>query len=329
MKPIIEQLINNYKEHNKSLSRTKLLLNHPWTLVDDNDNTIKYIFKKGGHILASENGEVKEGTWEYLSEAKSLYLKFEDSKILYNEIHFQDAILVLSKDGNTENVDVFVNSNVIPDLNWVKHLESERNETAPKLESSKNKDVELELEIKSSNGYGKQLADKIHLHEGRVVKIDNGRLVEYDERSISLVDGSTITLFSPSPLATLGVFAVKGGVLCENGKYICKDPGLSIFQTKDGLVIFMYSVYLRFDGPNGMFKIHKPYYNYSGTETSKLVTLNDSFPASGNYQMDKTFNAVVEDGLCKKIYFRSRFLRLLTFQSVTEEELILTEPEIL
>ena len=64
MNPLISYPINSLKQFTLSLKKKSLLVDKPWTLIDDKGTIQKFIFKKDNGLIMSKNGKVTEGSWE-------------------------------------------------------------------------------------------------------------------------------------------------------------------------------------------------------------------------------------------------------------------------
>jgi hypothetical protein len=122
MKIYYESLINSIKRHTHSLEKQSLFINEPWALVDNEMEVQKFIFKKGGELILSKNGEVTKGRWEYLPEAKSLLIEQKSGNLLLNEVFLDGSVLMLKVDGTNDSFYPLANTNQIPDLNIPKYL---------------------------------------------------------------------------------------------------------------------------------------------------------------------------------------------------------------
>ncbi|QHT67409.1 hypothetical protein GXP67_12575 [Rhodocytophaga rosea] len=118
----INNLIPRLKEYSASLDKIEIFIDHPWVIIDENNNQQKYIFKRDGQLIMSFNGQVKIGKWEYLSYAKSLLIDRIDDKVLLNQNFVCPGVMVLKKDGFKEDHWILANETLIPDLDAAKYL---------------------------------------------------------------------------------------------------------------------------------------------------------------------------------------------------------------
>lgn len=125
MKYYISDILPRLKKFSASLDNTSLLIDKPWIVVTNTESVQeKIIFRRNGEVHFVKNGNVEDGKWEYLPEARSLLLKHGDSKKLYKHQFLDEAVLSLMLDGknDNENIYLFVNENIIYDLDPVRYL---------------------------------------------------------------------------------------------------------------------------------------------------------------------------------------------------------------
>ena len=137
MKKYINNLIPRLREHSESLDRKELFIDIPWVFIDESLQQQKYIFKRDGSLIMSLNGKVTIGTWEYLSAARSLLIDRVEEKILLNQHFIDAAVMVLKRDGSSNELFYFANEIQIPDLDIVNYLK--------RLYYTKNNIVEMPL----------------------------------------------------------------------------------------------------------------------------------------------------------------------------------------
>lgn len=122
MKEFLINISKELKSLSLSLNKTSILINKPWTLVDDDNEIQKLIFKKNKDLVLSKNGVVQMGRWDYFPEAKSILIDRKYDTILCNEVFIDNGILILKIDGTNDTYFTLSNENYIPDLNPVRYL---------------------------------------------------------------------------------------------------------------------------------------------------------------------------------------------------------------
>jgi hypothetical protein len=122
MNDVIKYLIKSLSNSSQTLKKKGVLINKPWTLIDENGEIQKLIFKNNYELILSKNGIVKKGSWEYYPEAKSLLIDRVYDKILLNEQFVDENVLILKKDGTSNDFFALSNENTIPDYNIPKYL---------------------------------------------------------------------------------------------------------------------------------------------------------------------------------------------------------------
>lgn len=116
MKQYLKSIIPTIKNFSQSLDKTSLLVEKPWVLIDDNQDTQKLIFKKNKELVLSINGQVTIGKWDYLAEAKCLLIDRGTDKILCNQGYLDDGILILKLDSVLDQYFILANQNIIPNV---------------------------------------------------------------------------------------------------------------------------------------------------------------------------------------------------------------------
>lgn len=71
MKIYLKSVVNQLRNYSTTLDKTSILINKPWTLIDEEFEMQKLIFKKNKELILSKNGQVQIGSWDYFPEAKS------------------------------------------------------------------------------------------------------------------------------------------------------------------------------------------------------------------------------------------------------------------
>jgi hypothetical protein len=143
---IIGEVLPNIKEYTESLSRKAIFVNQPWVIVNSNGgNTEKLIFKKNGELVMSHNGKVEVGKWEYLTVANSLLIDRNKDKVLLNQEFVDEAIMIMSYDGNADKFFVLANENIITDLNVERYLRNlfYSNNNVAVIQTKDNKKYEI------------------------------------------------------------------------------------------------------------------------------------------------------------------------------------------
>jgi hypothetical protein len=122
MNDIIKYFIKSLENSSVSIKTRNILLDTPWIQIDNDKVIRKIIFKKDKGLILSNNGQVAEGSWEYLSEAKALLIKNGLEKILLIEKFIDENVLIFKLDGADNQYYTFANENTIPDCNIIQYL---------------------------------------------------------------------------------------------------------------------------------------------------------------------------------------------------------------
>jgi len=86
MNEFLKYFTNSLSNKSLSLKKKGVLIDKPWTLIDDDGEIQKLIFKKDKGLILSKNGVATEGHWDYYPEAKALLIDRQTelvSTILY------------------------------------------------------------------------------------------------------------------------------------------------------------------------------------------------------------------------------------------------------
>ena len=123
MKIYLQNLVKDLVLFSQSLDKQSIIINKPWALIDSDLGIQKLIFEKNNNLILSRDGQVQDGQWRYLAEAKCLIIDRGHDKILCNEIYIDESILVLKNDGVNGNFIILANENKIPDLDAYGYLQ--------------------------------------------------------------------------------------------------------------------------------------------------------------------------------------------------------------
>lgn len=122
----LNNLVNQLKNYSATLEKANLLIDKPWTIIDEDNEIQRLIFKKDKTLVLSKNGQAEIGKWDYFPEAKALLIDRGADKILCNEAYIDEGILILKLDGSNNNHFILANQNIIPDLNILEYLNNQR-----------------------------------------------------------------------------------------------------------------------------------------------------------------------------------------------------------
>lgn len=183
----INNIVNQLKNYSASLEKSNILIDKPWTIIDDDNEIQRLIFKKDKTLILSKNGQAQIGKWDYFPEAKSLLIDRITDKILCNEAFIDEGVLILKLDGTNNKLFVLANQNIIPDLNVLEYLNNHRqiklNFVFLKLTDGNRLEVE-KME------YGPcKIGDRVFINQEQV---EDGNFQEYDEKRIFEVKNSKI-----------------------------------------------------------------------------------------------------------------------------------------
>jgi len=124
MKEYLSNLLPRLIDFSDWLDRKELFVEQPWVHVDEHRNKQQFIFKRNGKLLISLNGDVRVGSWEYISTADALLIGTGADNIMLRHKFVDRAVLLLRKDNFFDNTLLLVNQNIVADLDVERYLEN-------------------------------------------------------------------------------------------------------------------------------------------------------------------------------------------------------------
>lgn len=203
MKEFYNYLAQSMSGLSDGLSKKAIFLDKPWALIDNDLEIQKFIFKRNGELILSKNGIVKTGAWEYFSEAKSLLIDQIDEKWLLNQVFVDDHVMLLKKDGTSNDFFSFANVNLLPDYDVKSYL---------------LKQHRIRFDIRSVKLFD---GNKLYIHSGNYGGILNKKveLLNSDFTLINAPDGSYLSEGRNE------IFIIKNGEV-QDGKYLLTDESI-------------------------------------------------------------------------------------------------------
>ncbi|MDG5799231.1 hypothetical protein QA597_02520 [Marinilabiliaceae bacterium ANBcel2] len=274
MNNIASYFLKSLASSSESLKKKGILVEKPWAFIDDDGKIQKLIFKRNNGLILSKNGQVKEGSWEYFPEAKSLLINRGSDKLLLNEQFIDDNVLILKKDGTENDFFTLANENTIPDYNIPKYLNSikckelkieERklfNGNIIQIHRAKNSrhlsDMHgNKVELIDTNFNPIDISDGEYLSHNREIsfRVDNGRINSIclnmikelsDGKSIEIENGGNDYMFeninkrvtiNGSPISDSRLFDDQNLVYEIKESRIAKILVVKEYELKDGTII--------------------------------------------------------------------------------------------
>ena len=145
-------LINLPKSLNlisEKLDAKSILCNKPWLVFNDEGYKQVLIFQKDGSLIVSNNGEVVNSKWSYISANKSLLITIAEKTYMFHPAFLDKAIFALKQDGKDECLFMIDENNILSflpkslkelDEYFAKQIIKEEIE----LKKEKNKEQQLE-----------------------------------------------------------------------------------------------------------------------------------------------------------------------------------------
>jgi hypothetical protein len=94
-------------------------------MVDGDLNLQRLIFNRNNSLYIITEGVIQESSWEYLPSMNSLAISIDGKRILMNEVFADGTVLILKKDGNSQDLIAFVNESELPKVDLVEYLNQE------------------------------------------------------------------------------------------------------------------------------------------------------------------------------------------------------------
>ena len=123
-----DKIVRQLRNHSASLKMENIFVDKLWTIIDDDQEIQRLLFKQDRSLIMTKNGQVKHGTWDYLPEARSIVINRKSDSILCNEAYIDEGVMILRLDGTDNQFFTLANANVIPDLDITKYLKTKRHE---------------------------------------------------------------------------------------------------------------------------------------------------------------------------------------------------------
>lgn len=102
MKTYLLDILNRYNRFSENLDVKTILCNKSWSVFNDTGNKELYIFQENGNLIASVNGNVHNGNWQYISANKSIILSFKEQSYMLHPSFFDKTIFALQQDGTNK-----------------------------------------------------------------------------------------------------------------------------------------------------------------------------------------------------------------------------------
>jgi len=128
MKYYLTDILPRIKKHSTTLDQTAFLVDKPWVVSEQEGGFQKIIFRRDGRVHLSNDGNVTDGTWEYLPEAQSMLIDYGNGvKKLYGHQFMDEAVIALKIDGRLSNNEsdyfLLANEQIVDKLDVRKYLE--------------------------------------------------------------------------------------------------------------------------------------------------------------------------------------------------------------
>ena len=102
MRTYLLDILNRFNRFSENLDVKTILCNKSWLVFNDTGDKELYIFQENGNLIASVNGNVLNGTWQYISANKSIILSFKEQSYMLHPSFFDKTIFALQQDGTNK-----------------------------------------------------------------------------------------------------------------------------------------------------------------------------------------------------------------------------------
>lgn len=102
MRTYLLDIVNRYNRFSENLDVKTILCNKSWSIFNDAGNKELYIFQENGNLIASVNGNVFNGNWQYISANKSIIISFKEQSYMLHPSFFDKTIFALQQDGTNK-----------------------------------------------------------------------------------------------------------------------------------------------------------------------------------------------------------------------------------
>ncbi|WP_276133506.1 hypothetical protein [Polluticoccus soli] len=179
------------------LNHIELIVDRPWTIVDDKNRLITYRFKRDNSLIIAVDGQFEEWAWELLDN-ETIIVKHHGatSGKLFKHGFVFDGLLFLQQESVTDIPGVFYDKNIIADGDVVSYLDtyivkrlepivstSGKNFFVPKADEMKIGSIVCDKDFQPANGnltiHGKT-ATVIH---GRIASITSPTIMDLFEEN--------------------------------------------------------------------------------------------------------------------------------------------------
>lgn len=99
MRTYLLDILNRYNRFSENLDVKTILCNKSWLIFNDTGDKELYIFQENGSLIASVNGNVFNGNWQYISANKSIIISFKEKSYMLHPSFFDKTIFALQQDG--------------------------------------------------------------------------------------------------------------------------------------------------------------------------------------------------------------------------------------
>ena len=124
MKDYLKNIIPRIIEYSTKVDKIEKFIDKPWIFITKEGKKEKYIFRRNNELLISKEGNITKGKWEFLDFDNSLIIEGEDFNLLLNQGFIFKEIMILRKDGSSEDLFPLVNELAIGNLGIQEYLDS-------------------------------------------------------------------------------------------------------------------------------------------------------------------------------------------------------------
>lgn len=207
----------------------------------------KLIFKGDGTLIVSHSGRAATGKWDYIPDAQALLLDVGDEKLLLSAVYCDDAAMILTPDGQPDEVHLFANENMLPDGDALPYLLGVRRQrlAIAVCHMADGRDLEVEYGQSTEAWIGQKATidaamapDGVYVSRSRtrIFFVSNGKVASMARATLLTLDRYGVVEFSTHDGREV---LTNLGVRLPSGSYTC-DEGTQELIVRDGCIVDRY-----------------------------------------------------------------------------------------
>lgn len=91
---IIEWFLSKFDGFNMPFQNIGIIIDKTWCQIQDNQATIKYIFRKNNIVLVENQDGVTTGSWEFINDSRTLFIELNNERKLLQAKHISPDLII-------------------------------------------------------------------------------------------------------------------------------------------------------------------------------------------------------------------------------------------